>query len=200
MFPPGTARFIPKGSRLRFDMHYTPNGRATRDRTQLGLVLADGPPDLVSRMRAVQNFRLHIPPHGKVDYQGSLTFQEEVLVRSINPHMHLRGTEFLAHVIYPDGREWELIHLPVWDPDWQLSYYFAEPPILPAGSTIRIRGWFDNTSANLHNPDPSAEVRGGKQNEDEMLYMAVDCIQPRDVVEQAYGQRGGVVDHPLRMD
>ena len=200
IFEEGMARFIPKGSRLRFDMHYTPNGKATTDRTQLGLVLADEPPALVSRMRAVQNFRLLIPPHGKVDYVGELTFPEEVLVRSINPHMHLRGTEFLAHVIYPDGREEEMIHLPVWDPDWQLSYYFAEPPILPAGSKIRIRGWFDNTSANPYNPDPTAEVRGGKQNEDEMLYMAVDCIQPRAVVEEAYGQRGGVVDHPLRMD
>jgi len=200
IFPPGVARFIPKGSRLRFDMHYTPNGRATSDRTMLGLVLADEEPRLVSRMRAVQNFRLLIPPHGKAVFDGELQFDEDVLVRSINPHMHLRGTEFLAHVIYPDGREEELIHLPVWDPDWQLSYYFEDEPILPAGSRIRIRGWFDNTAANPYNPDPSAEVRGGKQNEDEMLYMAVDCIQPREVVEAAYGQRGGVVDHPLRMD
>ena len=75
------------------------------------------------------------------------------VARSINPHMHLRGTEFLATVLYPDGREQELIHLPVWDPDWQLSYYFAEPPLLPAGTKIRIHGWFDNTADNPHNPN-----------------------------------------------
>jgi hypothetical protein len=200
VFPPGVGRFIPKGSRLRFDMHYTPNGRATVDRTMLGLVLLDEPPPLVSRMRAVQNFKLPIPPHTKVEFDGVLEFEEEFLARSINPHMHLRGTQFLAHVIYPDGREEELIHLPVWDPDWQLPYYFADPPILPAGTKIRIHGWFDNTSANPHNPDPGAAVKGGKQNSDEMLYMAVDCIQPRAVVEAAYAEMGGVVDHPLHMD
>jgi hypothetical protein len=199
-FPEGVGRFIPAGSRLRFDMHYTPNGRATTDRTMLGLVLLDEPPPLVSRMRAVQNFRLLIPPHEKVEFDGVLQFEEELFARSINPHMHLRGTEFLATVLYPDGREQELIHLPVWDPDWQLSYYFAEPPLLPAGTKIRIHGWFDNTADNPHNPDPTAEVRGGKQNSDEMLYMAVDCIQPRAVVERAYARTGGVVDHPLRMD
>jgi hypothetical protein len=199
-FPPGVGRFIPKGSRLRFDMHYTPNGRATVDRTMLGLVLLDEPPPLVSRMRAVQNFKLPIPPHTKVEFDGVLEFEEEFLARSINPHMHLRGTQFLATVLYPDGREEELIHLPVWDPDWQIGYYFAEPPILPAGTRIRIHGWFDNTAENPHNPDPSKEVKGGKQTWDEMLYMAVDCIQPRAVVEAAYAEMGGVVDHPLRMD
>jgi hypothetical protein len=36
LFPPGFAKRIPAGATVTFQMHYTPNGRATTDRTRLG--------------------------------------------------------------------------------------------------------------------------------------------------------------------
>jgi hypothetical protein len=37
-YPNGFGKRLPKGSRLRFQVHYTPNGKATEDKTQIGLV------------------------------------------------------------------------------------------------------------------------------------------------------------------
>ncbi len=41
---PGMAKRIPKGSRLLFQMHYTPNGTEQTDRSSVALVLAKEPP------------------------------------------------------------------------------------------------------------------------------------------------------------
>ena len=42
LFPEGYAKKIPKGARLRFQMHYTPNGTAANDQSKFGILLAKG--------------------------------------------------------------------------------------------------------------------------------------------------------------
>src|SRR5262249_48791807 len=44
IYPEGMAKKVPKGSRLVFEVHYTPNGKAGTDRSAVGLVLAKNPP------------------------------------------------------------------------------------------------------------------------------------------------------------
>ena len=41
----GAAKFVPKGSDLVYEMHYTTTGKATSDVSKLGLVLAKQPPE-----------------------------------------------------------------------------------------------------------------------------------------------------------
>ena len=41
----GSAKFIPKGSDLVFNMHYTSVGKAATDRSKVGLVFAKKPPE-----------------------------------------------------------------------------------------------------------------------------------------------------------
>jgi len=43
-WPPGVAKRIKAGSDLVLQMHYTANGRATEDRTRIGIVFATEPP------------------------------------------------------------------------------------------------------------------------------------------------------------
>ena len=43
-WPAGMAKYIPAGSDLIFQMHYTTHGRATADQTKIGLVFAPEPP------------------------------------------------------------------------------------------------------------------------------------------------------------
>src|SRR5258706_8709709 len=45
-FPEGTGRFIPKGARLDFEMHYTTMGAAQIDQTELGFYLLAAKPKL----------------------------------------------------------------------------------------------------------------------------------------------------------
>src|SRR4051794_15438151 len=40
----GSAKFVPKGSDLVFELHYTATGEATTDRSKLGLVFAKNAP------------------------------------------------------------------------------------------------------------------------------------------------------------
>lgn len=44
MLKPGQAKHLPKGSKLIFQMHYTPNGKAQKDRSEIGLIFAKKKP------------------------------------------------------------------------------------------------------------------------------------------------------------
>ncbi len=176
----GVARFVPRGSSLRFDMHYTPKGRPTVDRTQFGVVLADEPPELVAEARNVRQYEIAIPPLvSDISFGQEYTFRHEVLLTSLTPHMHLRGKAFRVELVTPEGDARELLRLAAWDQNWQFTYLFREPPLVPRGSRLAIRAWYDNSPANPDNPDPTRWVRDGPQVWDEMLSLVIEWIRPR---------------------
>ena len=177
----GVARFLPKGSRIRFEMHYTSKGTPTVDHTALGIRLADGPPDYVAETRMLRNFDIFIPAgaarvHFGIDY----TVPETVVLRSLTPHMHLVGRTFHVELTRPGGESEPLLQIPEWDPDWQFSYQFRDEPLVEAGSRIHVDAWFDNSEANLHVEDPSVDVTNGPQIWDEMLMLLVEWVAPRE--------------------
>jgi len=167
---PGQAKLIKAGSDLVFQLHYTPDGTPGCDQSRVGLVLAHTPPRQRVLMLAAANIRFRIPP-GDPDYRvdSSLTLRHPATLISLLPHMHLRGKSFEFRVVYPDGRRETLLRVPHYSYDWQLSYYLAEPQILPSGSTIECTAHFDNSSNNPRNPDASRVVRFGPQSWDEMM-------------------------------
>jgi len=59
--------------------------------------------------------------------------------------------------------------VPRYDFNWQALYRLAEPVRLPAGSTVRISGTFDNSRWNPYNPNAKSRVRFGEQTDDEMF-------------------------------
>jgi hypothetical protein len=52
---------------------------------------------------------------------------------------------------------------------WQISYYLAKPLALPAGTVVECTAHFDNSAANVMNPDATKMVRFGPQSWDEMM-------------------------------
>ena len=179
-YPDGMASFVPKGSKLRFDMHYTPNGTAVPDRTSIGVVLAKEPPALVAESRNFWNVDIAIPPFAPdVTFTKEYPTQHDVLIRALTPHMHLRGRSMVAELIRPDDTRETLIDVPAWDQGWQFDYVFAEPRFAPAGSTVRVTATYDNSAANPANPDPSAWVKDGPQTTDEMMSLIVEWVRPR---------------------
>jgi peroxiredoxin/mono/diheme cytochrome c family protein len=179
-YPDGIARLLPRGARLRFDVHYTPNGRAVRDRTRLGLVLAEGPPELVAESRNFRDVDIVIPPRASaVAFTREFPVRHDVLLRALTPHMHLRGKTMLAELVRPDGTTEELLALEAWDADWQFEHVFREPRLVMAGSRVHVTAVYDNSSANPDNPDPDAWVRDGAQTTDEMMSLIVEWIRPR---------------------
>jgi peroxiredoxin len=180
-FPEGTARLIPAGSKLVFQMHYTPNGVEQIDRTSVGLLLAD--PSKVQRAMKAEiavNTKFRIPPddsyfQATADYR----FGQDTILYSLFPHMHLRGKSFRIEAVYPDKRREVLLHVPHYRFDWQNRYALAEPLHLPEGTVLHCDAHFDNSPANLSNPDPKAEVHFGEQTWDEMLVGYFD-VAPAD--------------------
>ena len=71
----------------------------------------------------------------------------------------LSGAAMRGFARLPDGRTLPLIHITHWDFDWQDVYRFVSPLFLPAGSTIAMDYTYDNSAANLRNPQHAAAPR-----------------------------------------
>jgi len=169
--PTGFAARVPKGSRLLFQLHYTPNGTAVKDRTKMGMVFADGPPTHEVKVSAAASPRELVIPPGDDNAKIVATMpklKEARIVTGLSPHMHVRGKACRYEAILPDQSVKLLMEVPAYDFNWQLQYKLAEPITLPAGTRVRFTAWFDNSDKNPANPDPTKTVRWGPQTFDEM--------------------------------
>ncbi len=167
---PGMARLIPAGSKIYFQMHYTPTGRVETDRSSLGLVLADEPPRHEIRTGIASSPFIHIPAGAPdTSLEARFTFRRDSVLLSMRPHLHLRGKSFEYRALFPDGTEEILLEVPDYDFDWQTRYVLAEPKRIPAGTELVATGTWDNSSANPDNPDPTVGVSWGRQTDDEMM-------------------------------
>ena len=86
----------------------------------------------------------------------------------MGPHMHYRGKAMRYELEYPDGEREVLLWVPDYDFNWQFLYEYEEPKLIPAGSTMHMSWWFDNSEGNRFNPDPSQDVVYGPETTDEM--------------------------------
>lgn len=170
--PKGHAKKIPAGSELIFQVHYTPIGTPQEDHSKLGMLFTD-PEEVTHEVvttSAVQP-RLRIPP-GDANYKTtafSPTFPEHATLRSFSPHMHVRGKSYLYELETADGQRQALLEIPNYDFNWQTNYVLAEPMQVPRGSRLHCTATFDNSEANLNNPDPTKTVKWGDQTWDEMM-------------------------------
>jgi hypothetical protein len=152
-------------------MHSTPNGSVQKDRSYVGVTFAD-PKSVHKRMLGgtPANHKFAIPPgdpHYKVTAEHH--FDEDMELVWFAPHMHLRGSAFRYEAAYPDGRREILLDVPKYDFNWQIRYLLAEPKVLPKGTAMHCTAYFDNSSDNLANPDPTETVRWGDQTWEEMM-------------------------------
>jgi len=170
ILPAGHARLVKAGMELIFQVHYTPNGKASKDRTRIGLKYTTTPPQFEDRVVGLMNGRFTIPPNDdnyKVESVG--TFTEDATITSLFPHMHLRGKSFEYRLVTPDGKSQTLLAVPKYDFSWQSGYQFATPVAAPKGSKMECVAYFDNSKGNKFNPDPSKEVKWGDQTWEEMM-------------------------------
>jgi hypothetical protein len=178
VFPQGHGKFLPKGATMIFQIHYTPNGEACEDETQIGFIWCKDKPQVEVVTAGIANNRFRIPPGDpNFEVKSSRRFDKAIRVLSVMPHMHLRGKAYKFEVEYPDGKKETVLNVPQYQFDWQFVYILREPLDLPAGSRIRCTGWFDNSDKNPANPDPKAEVHFSEQTSDEMQIGYVNYIE-----------------------
>lgn len=189
-WPEGMAKFVPAGSDLVFQVHYTTSGRAGQDQTSIGLVFAKTPPQQRVITLQLNDHAFIIPPGAdnfRVEVQGTLPNDATLL--SLFPHMHLRGKRFEYDIVRPDGSIEPLLRVN-YHFHWQLSYRLAEPRLLRAGTTLRAVAWYDNSRNNPHNPDPNATVRWGDQTYQEMMVGFFDVAVPAKMDKEHFFIRG----------
>ncbi len=181
--PPGHARRVPAGSKLIFQMHYTPTGRETADATKLGVWFRDSS-EVTHEVftRVALNHEFEIPPDAE-DHPVEIrlaNFAQQSRLLGVMPHMHLRGKSFLLTARHGSERE-TLLSVPQYDFNWQHWYQFESPLALDDLDALEMTVRFDNSSGNPTNPAPDAYVTWGDQTWEEMAVAFFDVAHPRDV-------------------
>jgi hypothetical protein len=185
--PEGTGVFVPVGGVYLFQMHYTPYGKASTDKTRVGLYFAkpDQPPENFLRQHVVLNPKISIPPQDAAHEEFAyFEFWDDATLYSLVPHSHYRGRSSTFELAYPDGRTELILSVPNYDFNWQRTYSFTEPKSVPKGTRIIHRTVYDNSPRNPANPNPERTVPWGLQSHDEMLYGSVSFAWANESVDQ----------------
>ncbi|MBI3654617.1 MAG: thiol-disulfide isomerase [Acidobacteria bacterium] len=181
VWPVGTAKKVPAGSYIMFQMHYSAfRGGLLKpeiDRTKLGLIFAKEPPDKMIYTAGVVNATFKIPAgDGNHEVVACMTVPRDIELLTYMPHMHLRGKDMRYDVIYPDGKKETLLWVPKFSFNWQTMYYLKTPVKIPKGTKVIITAHFDNSTKNKYNPDPTKDVRWGDPTYDEMMIGWFDML------------------------
>jgi thiol-disulfide isomerase/thioredoxin len=186
--PPDTALRVPKGAKLRLELHYTPNGKAVKDRSSIGITFAKEPPKYELFTNSFANETILLPPY-EPHYraEATLRLRADARILSFVPHMHWRGKDYRYELVHADGRRETLLSVPRYDFNWQSVYQLKEPIKLSKGARLYSVAHWDNSRNNPSNPAPEKQVRFGLQTWDEMMvgWVAYVWERPETAAELA---------------
>ena len=194
-YPAGYGKRILGGPKayLQFSMHYQPTGRPETDRSSMGVWLQQEPvlyemirdgiqagtvlaedKELLGPDYAASGLHKLAPniPANADNYKIVVVepFAEATTIYKFHPHAHLRGKDFTYTLVYPDGREQTILHVPQYDFNWQMNYELETPLEVPAGAKLVATAHYDNSTANRYNPAPDRDVIWAEQSWDEMFH------------------------------
>ncbi len=170
--PADTGVWVPAAGGVGFQNHYTPYGKETEEKTQMGLYFypKGQEPKYILRTFLMFDFSIEIPPgeewHKETSY---IVFPKDAILYGITPHAHVRGGSSQVSIVFPNGKKEMLLALPRYNFNWQYEYFLKEPLKVPAGSKIIANWTYDNSARNPGNPDPTKTVYEGEQTSSEMM-------------------------------
>ena len=177
------SRPVPRGADIVVQIHYHPSGKPELDQSSLGLTFA-GPPKKGRTAALVLGPRIDIPP-GDAHYvvKGQITLPRDVEVTGISPHAHYLCKQMKVTAYLPDGSAVPLIWIKDWDFNWQGTYRYEKPIVLPKDTRIDLEYTYDNSENNPRNPaHPPVRVTWGEQTTDEMAlaFLTITLPSPED--------------------
>jgi tetratricopeptide (TPR) repeat protein len=199
------------GTDLVMKLHLTPTGRPESVQPSLGFYFADEPPTRTPAMLRLGRQDIAIPAGAsRYEVSDSYALPADVEVHAIQPHAHYRARRVVASATLPDGATRPLVVIDDWDYRWQHVYRFAEPVVLPKGSTIAMHYVYDNSAGNPRNPDlPPRHVEWGQLSSDEMGDLWVQVLTRNDadrrVLADSFARKAAAEDivgyeHLIRRD
>jgi hypothetical protein len=198
-----SAKLIPGGKPIRIEVHYTPNGKETVDRTMVGFTLAKAPAKhqfVIMAPEHLVDIRKPIPA-GAANYEtvGEVTFTQDAELAWFMPHMHLRGKDMSYRLIFPDGHEQTVLNAN-FNFHWQLGYELEKPINVPKGTRMVVTAHHDNSANNASNPTPNQPVAWGEMTAQEMMLPWFGVIVDRDAKPEMIAKyKPGDLDGPFPM-
>ena len=184
--PAGTQWRLEPGSDLVVQLHLQPTGKRERVGVTVGFFFtADAPTRTPVGLR-LGSETIDIPA-GEPEYVVTDRYRlpVDVDVVAVQPHAHNLARRMEARAELPDGTTRWLIAIDDWDFRWQDVYRYAEPFVLPKGTTLSIRYTYDNSAGNPRNPHhPPGRVVWGQNTSDEMGDFWIQLI-PRAAADEA---------------
>ena len=107
---------------------------------------------------------LDIPAGQVVRRDGYTRLNHPAMITAWQPHMHIRGKYQCLELIYPvEPVITETVTCASWNYNWHTIYNYQDDvqPIVPAGTLLHVISWYDNTTANVYNPDAKNWVGAG---------------------------------------
>ena len=177
--PEGFGTLLKLNTEVSFQMHYHKEpgpGTAVWDQSSIGIqfhpkgyevkfVGGGGPGN-------IGNMGFEIPPgNGNWAVGAAHTYAQDTYILSYLPHLHLRGKSTSYTAYYPDGSAEVLLDVPKYDFNWQHSYRYKEPKLIPAGTRIEVLTYYDNSEerAEWVGFNPKRAIRFGGPTTDEMM-------------------------------
>ena len=170
-YPENSGFPLQAGGGLMLQLHYTTSGRETTDASEIALYLWDEEPERQVLGGSAAELNIDVPPFAqRHEMVATAKFRKDSYLTMLGPHMHYRGYDANFKLVYPDGREEEVLNVPNYQFNWQKVYDFKEPKFVPAGTEMVFTGTFDNSEHNPANPDPSQTLSWGEQTWQEMFF------------------------------
>jgi len=167
---PELAWTLDPGSDLVVQLHLQPSGAVEEVLPEIGLYFTSRTPERTPTILRLGSQGIDIPP-GESRYviRDSYVLPVDVQLLAVQPHAHYRAREIRGTATLPDGSTRLVMHIRDWDFRWQHVYREQTPIPLPKGTRLSMEYTYDNSAANVRNPElPPARVFWGQRSRDEM--------------------------------
>lgn len=164
---------------LVLNLHLQPSGKTERIQPSVGIYFSSKPPTRFPMLLQLEHDGgINIPAGSRTfAVTDQLTLPVDLDLLRIYPHAHYLGKHVEAWAKLPDGAKKPLIQINHWDLSWQAVYTYSEPIHLPKGTTVAMRITYDNSAANVRNPNhPPERVKTGDRSRDEMGHVWLQVV------------------------
>lgn len=188
---PDLAWRLEPGTDLVLQLHMQPSGAVERVQPSIGIYFSDTPPSRSPAILRLGSQGIDIAPgEARHVIRDSYVLPADLTLLAMQPHAHHRATDIVAMATLPDGTKRSLIHIAQWDFRWQHVYRYETPLTLPRGTTLSMQYTFDNSAANVRNPEqPPARVLWGQRSKDEMGDLWFQVLPANDRDRDAFNQQ-----------
>jgi hypothetical protein len=116
----------------------------------------------------------------------STTLNAAVRVISLLPEFRYACEQLDLTAVLPSG-ETRALMTGRWDVYWTGAYNFIEPPVLPAGTELKLSAYYNNGFDAAHGPDTRVPIRQGNGLDDELCKMSIQIIEAQAGSDSAAG-------------